>query len=66
MAKQALLGRVYQDRDGGWRWQLRAHNGEQVSQGEAYTRKADAVRGLRRVAPRVAIDLPLPLTKGGR
>lgn len=37
---------VYQAPDG-WRWRLVAGNGEVVASGEAYTRKADAVRACR-------------------
>lgn len=35
---------VYRDVSGGWRWRLRASNGRIVAQGEAHTRRRDAVR----------------------
>lgn len=35
---------------GGWRWRLRAANGEIIASGEAHTTRADAVRAFRRVA----------------
>lgn len=37
---------VFEDRRGEYRWRLVAANGEVVSQSEAYSRKADAERGL--------------------
>jgi uncharacterized protein YegP (UPF0339 family) len=33
----------------GWRWHLKAANGEIVAQGEAYTRRRDCVRAIRAV-----------------
>ena len=39
----------------GWRWRLRAANGEIISTGEAYTRRRDAVRGAKRAHPRVRL-----------
>jgi len=38
-----------------FRFRLKARNGEIIATGEAYTRRRDAVRGARRVAPSVAI-----------
>lgn len=65
MAK-SLIGRVYQASDGSWRWRLIGRNGEQVGQGQGYTRKASAVRGLRRVSPTAVIDMPLRWPKAVR
>ena len=36
---------VYQDRAAGWRWRLKAGNGEIVAQGEAYESKSGAKEG---------------------
>lgn len=33
-----------------WRWRLRGANGEIQASGEGYTRKADALRGVRDMA----------------
>lgn len=39
---------VYQDRRGGWRWRLRARNGNIVADsGESYTRAHGATRAFR-------------------
>lgn len=38
--------RVYKDDAGGWRWRMRAANGEIVAGSESYTRRYDALRGL--------------------
>ena len=48
----AMTFRVYQSQDG-WRWRLVGANGEIVAQGEAYTRKADALRAVRRLKSEV-------------
>jgi uncharacterized protein YegP (UPF0339 family) len=37
---------VFKDAGGQYRWRLRSANGEIIAQSEAYTRKADAERGL--------------------
>ena len=37
---------IYEDVAGEWRWRVRAENGEIVAEGESYTRKHDALRGL--------------------
>lgn len=37
---------VYQGNGGDWRWRLIAANGEITGQGEGYTRKHGAVRGV--------------------
>ena len=37
---------LFKDAGNQWRWRLKAANGEIVAQSEAYTRKADAERGL--------------------
>lgn len=55
MAKKQLIGRVYQARDGGWRWSLRGGNGERVAQSQGYTRRDSALRGLRRVSPNAVV-----------
>lgn len=39
----------------GWRWRVRAGNGEIISTGESYTRRRDAVRGAKRAHPRVKV-----------
>ena len=36
--------RVYEDEAGQWRWSAVAANNEIVAEGEAYTRREDAVR----------------------
>jgi uncharacterized protein YegP (UPF0339 family) len=36
---------VYEDKAGGWRWRLKAANGEVVAQGESYTSKSHARQG---------------------
>ena len=38
-----------------WRWRLKAKNGEIVASGEAYKRKYDALRAVRRLQ-KIAID----------
>jgi len=60
MARAILIGTVYRAKDGGWRWRLVGRNGERVAQSESYTRRFDALRGLRRVAPMARVG------KGGR
>ena len=45
---------VYESK-GGWRWRLKAGNGEVVATGEEYTTKDGAVRGCEAVA-RAAAD----------
>lgn len=42
---------IYRDRKGGWRFRVRAGNGEVIGQGESYTRKFDAKRGAGRLFP---------------
>lgn len=37
---------TFKDTDGEWRWRLKGANGEIVATSEAYTRQADAVRGI--------------------
>lgn len=37
---------VFEDEQGGWRWHVQAGNGEIIAQGESYTTKHDAHRGL--------------------
>lgn len=41
---------VYEAADG-WRWHLKDDNSEIVAQGEAYTRKADAIDGAHNACP---------------
>ena len=41
---------IFQDAAGQWRWHLRSANGRVICQGEAHTRKPDAVRACRTVA----------------
>lgn len=50
---------IYQDRAGGWRW--RATRGWNIvaDSGEAYTRRADALRAWRRFAAAVAGGRPV-------
>ena len=36
---------VYPDKSGGWRWRLKAGNGEIVAQGQAYESKSGAKAG---------------------
>lgn len=40
---------------GRWRWSLSGRNGERVAQGQGYTRRDSALRGLRRVCPTALI-----------
>ena len=40
---------VYQDRAGGYRWRLKAGNGEIVAVSESYTRKASAISSAQNV-----------------
>lgn len=40
------IARIFEDAQGEWRWHVQAANGEIVAEGESYTRKADAKRGL--------------------
>jgi uncharacterized protein YegP (UPF0339 family) len=47
---------VYEDHDGQWRWRLKARNGEVVAQGESYTRREDAVRGVLDAKTAFAVD----------
>ena len=42
---------VFQGEDGQWYWHRVAPNGEQISHGEAYTRKDDAETGALRANP---------------
>lgn len=55
---------IYRDIAGGWRFRVKGGNGEIVAQGEAYTRKADAQRGVdtlrRLVAHNETIDETIP------
>lgn len=37
---------IFEDEHGEWRWHVKAANGEIVAEGESYTRREDAVRGL--------------------
>lgn len=45
--KRSPVLSVYRSRDG-WRWRIKAANGEIVAQGENYTRLYDARRSARR------------------
>lgn len=51
---------VYSAADG-WRWRLKAANGEIVATGEAHTRKRDAVRACQRIADLAEQASNLPL-----
>lgn len=42
---------VYEDDSGQWRWHAKAANNEIVAQGEAFTRKEDAIRAAEGVFP---------------
>ena len=53
---------VFPDGSGGWRYRLRASNGEIVAQSEGYTSRKDARRGVR--AARVA-SLTAKVVDGG-
>jgi uncharacterized protein YegP (UPF0339 family) len=37
---------VYEDKSGGWRWRLKAANGEIVASGESYTSRSGATAGV--------------------
>ena len=52
-AKQPLTVDVFRGRDG-WRFRIVSRNGQIVASSEAYTRKASAWRGARRVLDRKA------------
>lgn len=41
---------VYKSKNG-YRWRAKSRNGQVIGQGEAYTRRSDAVRGARRAHP---------------
>lgn len=60
---------IYRDIAGGWRFRVKGGNGEVVAQGEAYTRKADAQRGVdtlrRLVAHNEIIDETIPAFMSG-
>lgn len=43
MTMRTARFQVYKAKDG-WRWRLLAANNRQIAQGEAHTRKADAIR----------------------
>lgn len=50
---------VFQDKAGQWRWHLKAANGRIVCQGEAHTRRRDAVRAaetVQELAPLARIE----------
>ena len=49
---------VYRGSDG-WRWRAIAPNGEIVANGEAYTRKGSAKRGVRKLWP----DWPVTIVR---
>lgn len=50
-SKPVALVRVYRDKAGAWRWQLRATNGRIVADcGEGYTRQDDCEKAFGRVA----------------
>lgn len=40
---------ILQDKQGSWRWHLRAANGRILCQGESHTRKSDAERAIEAV-----------------
>jgi uncharacterized protein YegP (UPF0339 family) len=44
MAAETARVEFYEDVGNGWRWRVKARNGEIVAQGEAHTNEADAVR----------------------
>lgn len=46
---------VFADEEGGWRWHVRAGNGEIVSVGEAHTRSSDARRAVELAFPDVPV-----------
>ena len=52
---------VYKDREGNFRWRLRAANGLTIADsGEGYTRERDAKRAVRGVKLAVAATMLLP------
>ena len=55
---------VFEDKAGQWRWRLRAANGEPMAASEAYTRKADAERGVKDVSAAVREASIFPGTGG--
>lgn len=46
MSEHSRIATIFEDEDGQWRWHVKAGNGEIVAEGESYTRKEDARRGL--------------------
>lgn len=52
---------IYKAKDG-WRWSLRAGNGRKVAQGEAHTRRKDAVRACYAVF-RASVSAAMKLAK---
>ena len=57
---------VYPDAEGGWRWRLKARNGEIVAASESYTTPSSARRSISRlkaIAPHA--ELRMVVTPGG-
>jgi hypothetical protein len=52
--------------DDGWRWRLKAGNGEIVATGEAHTREQDAERAARTQFPDLPLDPAPASTEGHR
>lgn len=53
----AMACKIYKDKDGEWRWRMRAANGEiMADSGEGYTRKADARNSLMRLLDLLGTD----------
>ena len=48
---------VYHSADG-WRFRIKASNGEIIAQGESYESKAGAITGVERVHPGITITQP--------
>jgi uncharacterized protein YegP (UPF0339 family) len=45
---------IYKSADG-WRWRIKAANGEIIALGEAYQTKGNAVQGVQRVHPGIKV-----------
>jgi uncharacterized protein YegP (UPF0339 family) len=58
MTMRTARFQVYKAKDG-WRWRLLAANNRQIAQGEAYTRKADALRAIEGVRKAVHRIFPM-------
>lgn len=65
--KKTYYYEVYQDRSGGWRWRLKAHNNKIVaSSGEAFTRKSSCDRSLKNFSVQAFMAVTRYIQKPGK